>query len=669
MKMTKKKLILLIGGAVLAVALVVAGVFGLRNVGAGKSADRPVKLSSSMDVSGWLGENKKVNKNQNGTYYMQLTGDVSLKKEAVITGGNTVYLDLNGHTLSGDTNRAFSVSGGGKLILFGGTVETKGADADGGVIWVNGEDCALTLENVTLTNTDDSHIVNRVSGGVIYIASPGDSEKNAVLTLKTGTRINGSPSGLRRGGGSIAVNGSAKLVMEDGEVTGGKAGISGNIQLEGKAQMDMLGGTVSGGTAVRTAEVTGFGGNINAQSMSRLRIYGGTVTGGKADDCGGNIYVANTAGEDSGLYIFGGTVEGGVASFEGGNIYGVEKVTRVNLYGGEISGGEATLGGNVSIHSGALELWGTTLTGLGAESKVSSGGNIYTASARVDIYGGLVDQGVAGSTGGNIYVYDTEVNIYGGKISRGGTVEATVAAGGANLYAARNSTVNLYGGEICEGVANFLNNQEDSAAGANVTVAGTTFMQMFGGIVRDGTVHGAISRGGGIYVYGQGAKFDAVLHMYGGTVSNGLTDNKMRGMCIGAYSSTNDNTGKGTARIFGGEILYTGPADSPDKVYTIHGNKTNKTDAYVFDPTGLEGMTNRTTLGPCKDASHHTLTAEVAATCLIQGYKQYTCNTCGVWCEITAQPTGHTETTEAADHGTTKHSCSACEKVWYTTEE
>lgn len=669
MKLNKKQILLLAGGAVVLVALVVAAVFGLRNVGAGKTAEKPVKVSSALDMGSWLAEGKKVNKTQGGTYYMQLTGDVKLKKEAVITGGNTVYFDLNGHTLSGETNRAFSVSDGGKLILFGGTVETKGADADGGVIYVSGADCALTLENVTLNNTDDSHISGRVNGGVIYIASPGDSDQNAVLTVKAGTKVNGSVSGLRRAGGSVMANGSAKIVMEDGEITGGKAGISGNIQLEGKAQLIMLGGTVSGGTALSVSEVSGFGGNINAQSLAQIHIYDGTITGGVAEDSGGNIYIANTAGEDSGLYIYGGKVENGDAVYEGGNIYGVEKVTKLYLYGGEISGGEAVSGGNISIHAAALELWGTTITGLGDKSDIVTGGNIYAMDSVVDIYGGLLDQGVAQKYGGNICVYDTALNIYGGTISRGATVDAEVSAGGGNVYTGKESVVNLYGGEIIDGVANVTNEKENSAAGGNVMIAGGTFMQMFGGTVKDGVVHGAITRGAGVYVYGQAKYSDVDFHMYGGTISNGLSDNKMRGMCIGAYSSTNDDTGHGTARYFAGKLLYTGPADDANKVYTIHGNKTNKTDMYLFDATGLEGLYYRTTVGPCKDATHNTLTTEVAATCLTHGYKQYTCGTCGQWCAITAQPTGHTETAEAADHGTQKHTCTTCEKAWYTTDE
>ena len=158
--------------------------------------------------------------------------------------------------------------------------------------------------------------------------------------------------------------------------------------------------------------------------------------------------------------------------------------------------------------------------------------------------------------------------------------------------------------------------------------------------------------------------------MYGGTISNGLTDNKMRGMCVGSYSATNNDTGFGTARLFDGDILYTGPEDNANKVYTVHGNKTSGRDLILFDPQGMNlvGKYSRTTVGACKDATHNTVTGEVAATCLTQGYTTYHCDTCGDWCKITAQPLGHTvETT--TENGIMTHKCTVCEDIWHENEK
>ena len=155
--------------------------------------------------------------------------------------------------------------------------------------------------------------------------------------------------------------------------------------------------------------------------------------------------------------------------------------------------------------------------------------------------------------------------------------------------------------------------------------------------------------------------------MYGGLIENGPLDNKMRGMCVGSYSETKGDSGHGIARIFGGELRFTGDAGDKNKVYTMHGNKTAGTDLYLFDPAPYEGMYSRTTAGPCPDPTHNTVTGEVAATCLTQGCTEYTCGTCGIWYAVTAAPAGHTETTQSTELGL-EHSCTVCESHWYTEE-
>lgn len=665
--MAKKKWLPIVLIAVAVVAVAVALIFGLRNVGAGQSADKPAILSTGADFKHWFGEGKKLSKKENTTYYFKLSGDVKISAEGLIAGGNTVYIDLDGHSITGGENRAFALSHGGVLNLSGGTVETAGANDNGGVIFMDGAACQLTLDNVTLSNTGDTEITDRLTGGVIYANSP--AEAAGTVTLHGGTVINGSASGKRRTGGAITVAGGTSLYIHDATVQNGKARTSGNIHLEGQATMYLLGGTVTGGTAVHTDPVDGFGGNIYVQSLSALHLYSGTVSGGVAEASGGNIYVSCTGGDNSGLHLYGGTVEGGVAKTEGGNIYAIEKTSNVRVYGGSITGGNAVQGGNIALQDAVMELRGGTLTGLATSEKLVNGGNIYAATANISIYDGTIDQGLAQNYGGNVYVTDSVLNIYGGTMTRGAVSAAEVTKGGGNLYAGRASVVNMYGGEISDGISNcFDTNKEASAAGGNVMIAGTTKMQLFGGTIKNGTVHGAITRGGGVYVYGQGNGYDTVFHMYGGTVSNGLTDNKMRGMCIGSYSATSNDKGFGTARLFAGDIIYTGPADDANKVYTIHGNKTSKRDVLLYDPTGLEGLYNRTTTGACPDESHNTVTAEVAATCLTHGATEHTCKTCGVWYEIAAEPTGHSEQTEASDHGTVEHTCTACDALWYTEE-
>lgn len=643
---------------IISMILIAALALSLCACGAG-TAEKPVKLGSAMDFNRWFGESKKLSKMTGQTVYFQLTGDIAIGKVGILNGGNAAIIDLNGHSITGEENRAFLIADG-QLTLRGGTVQTAGSAENGGVIAVTGQS-SLTAVDVTLSNTKDSGATGVALGGVLY--ADGTSQ----IRLQGDCVINGSPSGLRRSGGAIALSGESCLYMESGTVKNGKAGTAGNIYVDGKAQAYLLGGSVEGGAAVRNSEITGYGGNIYVQGLGAVYVAGSSIKGGTADKDGGNIYLANTGGEAAGLHLLSGSVEGGAAKYDGGNLYAMDKFSAIRIYGGTVSGGDGERGGNVYLRSAPMQVHGGIMTGLAGSETIINGGNISGENATFAMYGGTITSGMAAEYGGNIYLSDSQVDIYGGTISAGAVVAADVTKGGGNLYVGRESTVRLYGGEIYGGISNCRQDQENSAAGANVMIAGTTKMEMFGGTVKDGMVYGSITRGGGVYVYGQAKRSQTEFHFYGGVIENGLLDNKMRGLCIGSYSETKGDSGRGIARVFGGELRYTGDPENKNKVYTLHGNKTEGIDLYLFDPANYEGMYSRTTAGPCVDPTHNTQTGEVAATCLTHGCTQYTCDTCGIWYVITAEPTGHTEATEDTQLGV-KHSCSACQLSWYTEE-
>ena len=666
--MNKKKLLLIIGGAVLLVAAIVLSVVLLRNAGAG-SIDKPITIGSAGDFKSWFGPGKGLSKKDNGIYYFKLTGDITVKEEGIIAANHAV-IDLDGHTLEGKDSRVFAMTGGG-LTIQNGSVQTNGAPADGGVFHINGAGCVLNLKDVKVSNTDDSTVPARLMGGVIYATSPIDGAASTI-NLEGSTTVTGSPSGLRRNGGAVTLEGNTEMYLYDNAtIQGGKASVSGNVYLDDISVLYMMGGAIQDGTAVKDDPTSGFGGNVMLQAKSRMYMYGGTISGGNAEYHGGNVFLSNTAQHEgqAGLYLYGGTIQGGYAFADGGNIYITEAASCLYAYGGVVENGDAMRGANVYIEGGALELRGGSLMGNPNSDSTVDGGNIYANKGRVAIYDGIVDKGTATTCGGNIYVSGGSFDMYGG-IIRGGTVASkAVSSGGGNVYISGKATARMFGGEILDGVSNCLNDEDSSAAGGNLMIASSAYMEMFGGLIKNGTVHGAITRGGGVYVYGQVKGNNTVFHMYGGTIENGPTDNKMRGMCIGAYSETNGDGGFGTARVFDGELIFTGKTDDPNRIYTIHGNKTHGRDMVLYDPTGYEGMYNRTTTGACTDPTHNTKTGQEAATCLTHGYTVYTCDTCGTWCQITEEPTGHTEQTQTRDDGLTEHSCTACQEVRYTRDE
>ena len=651
--MTKKKTLLLIGGIVLALALIVTAVFLLRNVGAG-AENRPITLGSAADLKHWFKEGGALSKKDAGTYYFKLTGDMTISAEAMVSGDYTVILDLNGHTITGKKNRAFQILEGAKLTLKNGTVATEGAALDGGVIYLKGASCSFTIEDVTLSNTNDAHISENLRGGVIFADSP--VEAPATVSIRGKSVINGASVGNRRSGGSVTLVGGTELYFYDGFIRNGKALSGGNVQLEGQSVLHMLGGTISGGKALRTNDFNGFGGNVNVQALSRVYMYGGYVVDGTAETSGGNLFLSNTGTVEgaSGFYMYGGAVEAGVAGYYGGNIAATETNTALHIYDGSIDQGDAMLGGNVYLQGASMEVRGGTFTGYQASTKLAQGGNIYGKQCTLAIYGGLIQNGHALEDGGNVYVDGSDLRIYGGTIVAGAVECHTVSGGGGNVFAGRSSYVAMYGGEIADGISNCTRIEEDSAAGGNVMIAGSTFMEMFGGTIKNGMIYGAITRGGSVYVYGQGNKDNTIFHMYGGTIENGDMQNTMRGQCIGAYSPTNNDNGHGTARLYGGTITYT-ETDSKNGYYVLHGNKP--ADMLIYESSGHVGNYYRSVNDPCNDPTHNTKTGTLEATCLTQGCDKYTCDTCGDWYVVTAEPLGHTLTTEAYTDETTGLTC------------
>ena len=672
----KKRNILLVTGCVfLAVALVIL----ISVLTAGTSPKHPIGIMSAGDFNKWFGAQKHrlYSKNAEDTYYFRLNGNIHLAEPGCIGDGYNVVLDLNGHTISnrrGTDTQAFLVTGGASLTLKDGKITTTGADADGGLISVRESSSALVLENVVLTNTDDSFVRETAMGGVLCVNSPADAEDTpATVTITGETVINGSPSGVRRNGGALAAKGSSIVRMYGGIIQNGRANASGNVYLVDRAKFYMHGGQILNGVASGATVTGGAGGNVDIRGRARFWLLDGVVSGGDARKTGGNFFVSSfgVKSRDESLHILGGTVTNGIAQ-SGGNIYASDQDSSVYVYGGEISDGIAMNGGNIYLNVGTLVLRGGKLAGLGNNTKNLSGGNVYNDHGVINMYGGTITSAMTTGSGGNIYMTSGEMNLYGGTVFGGRVATQDINVGGGNLYAAGESRINMYGGLVTRGVSNYDQDSGSSAAGANVMLAGKTFMQLFEGEISDGMIYGKISRGSGIYVYGQPAKSNVLLHMYGGKVSNGETMGTMRGMAIAAYGETNGlyaNVGRGTARIFGGIIDFTGPYNSRNKRYTLYTNRTDLECLRIYNEAGLQNLNVGATTGPCPDASHDVPVEEREATCITPGWTRYSCATCGDWYHITAKTLGHgslfpEEVVLDGTEGWLQYTCEGC-GTWY----
>lgn len=672
--MKNKKQILIILGAV--VLLGVLALF-LRNIGAGKSQEHPHTIISTAEFNHWFGEGGTLSETESETYYIKLWSNIRLTETARISNCNTVILDLNGHQIQSNKQiQAFSVTGEASLSLLNGTVSTAGANANGGVILVDGNSCNLDLTDMTLTNTGDADIDQRLSGGVLYISTPKTATENpAILTISGNTVITGSSSGKRHAGGSIATKGFCEIHMYSGSVQSGTASSGGNIFLADRSRFYMHDGQISGGQALGKSATTGLGGNVDLRGSSRFSLIGGTVTGGYAQTNGGNIFLSNYGelGAENGLYVYAGAIEDGTADKAGGNIFASDKDSFIRMFGGQINSGTCTDGGNVYLLSANLLMRGGVLTGLRNNTKNTNGGNVFSDHGTITLYDGTIRNAMANGCGGNIFLTDGRMDMYGGTVSGGCLASYDVSVGGGNIYAKGNSVINLYGGLINKGRTNYDNVSTVSAAGGNVMIADKSFMQMFGGEISDGIIGGSISRGGSVYVYGQPRGAKPVFHMYGGMIRNGETSGTMRGMAIGSYSETgrtkDDKTGTATARIFGGIIHFSGPYNSGSKRYTLYTNRTDLESLRIYDDSGMQLLNVGATVGACPDASHDIVIEEIPATCITPGMSRYHCNTCGDWYRINEKALGHynieaESATLDGKEGWLQYTCESC-GTWY----
>ena len=164
-------------------------------------------------------------------------------------------------------------------------------------------------------------------------------------------------------------------------------------------------GTLKGATNCETGA-----GTIYASGGSVVNLYSGTITGGTTDSY---------------------SAEGGTStSHSGGNLQ--LSASTFNMYGGTVSDGKSTMGGNISLFSGAvINMYAGTMTG-GESSYVNAnalnqalrgGGNVYIGSDSVlNMYGGTISEGSARRVGGNVSVWIGTMNMYGGTVCGGTSV-------------------------------------------------------------------------------------------------------------------------------------------------------------------------------------------------------------------------------------------------------
>lgn len=209
---------------------------------------------------------------------------VSLDKDytesVVIPEGKTITLDLNGHTLTSDTDNVATVYNDGNLtIVDNGTTKGKitraATEADGSenTYYVIANHGLMTLDGIHVSNENvedpSSLIINNIKANGVY-----EQENPARLTIASGT--------YSCAGGNVVKNDEyGVLVIEDGEFTcsepSGKGAIYAVIQNWANA-------TITGGifTHTDTAEGIAYSACAYDGQTSSNNISGGTFSGATA---------------------------------------------------------------------------------------------------------------------------------------------------------------------------------------------------------------------------------------------------------------------------------------------------------------------------------------------------------------------------------------------------
>lgn len=268
---------------------------------------------------------------------VRLTKDIVMTKAVTVNNGNSLTIDLNGHTLTAAANsQAFRIQGGALTIedsIGTGVIQGSGTvDGYGGAILMNGSDSnnALTLTGGTIrgfTATD---------GGGVYVDGGSFEMSGGTISACNATNAGG---GVYVSSGSFKMSGGS---IEDCTAHEG-AGVKVYASNGKTASFSMTGGEIQ---------------NCNTDGVSIYAIGSGTseftMTGGTIEDNGG----------------YGVWVDNGSAVMSGGSVKGSERydiyigsratltVNNTQVGGTVLNMGKITGNGSAKF-TGTVEIAGT----------------------------------------------------------------------------------------------------------------------------------------------------------------------------------------------------------------------------------------------------------------------------------------------------------------------
>ena len=301
--------------------------------------EHPICGATHTDINGHTGECSNVKwtawdgvsditYDENNTAYVYLTTNAERDSTLEIAQGNTLYLCLNGHSL------------------------TK--------------------------NKSGNSVINIGNKATLSLCDCSDAQTGK---LTHGT--NGK--GLKYEGHGVNLGASATFNMYGGSITGNEARTGGGVELNyrnNNSKFNMYGGSITNNTADNGSDDGGGGVHILAGTFT---MYGGSITGNNAVNArcgGGGVYLGNTVGK---FHMKGGSITDNTAKNGGGvymNANGVSVSGSVNITGNKNADGKdenVYLNSNVYFYINTDGLNADAKIGVTYADEIASGDFVYAA--------------------------------------------------------------------------------------------------------------------------------------------------------------------------------------------------------------------------------------------------------------------------------------------------
>ena len=509
----------------------------------------------------------------NNTAYVYLTGDAERDTTLTVEKGYTLYLCLNGYSLTMKAEgEVISVTGSFTLTDCRGGDDTKpygkithAAGVDGRGVRIKSAADASLSETAVFTMYGGEISGNKVSdsgsinyGGGVRVSDPYSTFTMLGGIITNNEATNGGGGGVYIGGGRFEMSGSAVITRNK---TASSLG-GGGVFMNGSDTVYALNEFIMSGNAVisENTATNGNGGGVYMNSAPEVTMNGGSITGNTAANNGGGVYAF------SGTFTMNdGTIAGNKATAKnGGGVY-ANGSTAFTVKGGTIGGSTAAdantakYGGGVYVKNGTFTMSGGKVTGNSASK---DGGGVRLDKGTFNMSGSaVISRNTADGYGGGVDANDGSFTMSGGSITGNTTTnESPDWSGGGGVFVFDDGSFTMSGGSITG---------NNAIRGGGVELTGSGTMTVSGSVqITNNWQKGTLNSASGVYEKGSSGKPENLYLYSGKTVAIG-TDGLNAGARIGV--STEDWPDPG----------------SPVKIAT---NATNEESHYtaIFTPDAEE---------------------------------------------------------------------------------